>query len=316
MFIPGPTITLACFALVFYGCCLPNYLVRDQLMIAVQVTATSIPYDSAGVDDTSYRTSVPECSLSPSLEVSIASKCFDMFTATDAASATMDFTKESVDDGVVDSPPSRGPVRTPICSPSPLKRLCTSPSRQRSMSPTHPTSRTPQRQLYSGLEAVVLPRPLSIPSPPLVNLGETSRRPQPVIPVINIKGTRTTRSLGGVPRQVISSGNPLPQQNPLGSRPPVSRRASCTPRPYPAHVPLASPSSSRPSRSLDSLRRREGESFDLWFSRRSETLGTSYMRDSRHVALIRGTMKHQAAEAKLLENLAKLNGSKSKNMEP
>ena len=32
-----------------------------------------------------------------------------MFSATDAASAAIDFSKTDVNDGVVDSPPSRGP---------------------------------------------------------------------------------------------------------------------------------------------------------------------------------------------------------------
>ena len=46
-----------------------------------------------------------------------------MRSATDAASAAIDFSKGNVDDGANDSPPSRGPGRTPICSPSPLKRV-------------------------------------------------------------------------------------------------------------------------------------------------------------------------------------------------
>ena len=43
-------------------------------------------------------------------------------SAADAASAAIDYSKGDVEEGVVDSPPSRGPTRTLICSPSPLKR--------------------------------------------------------------------------------------------------------------------------------------------------------------------------------------------------
>jgi len=269
-----------------------------------------MPYVSADGDDTSYRTSLPERSVShsPSVAASFASRRYDLFTATDAASATMDFTKEGVDDGVVDSPPSRGPVRTPVCSPSPLKRLCTSPSRRRSMSPNPPACKTPQRQLYVGVEPLDLPQG---DTPSVVNTCGISRGPQPSIPTHNVRGTRTTRSLGGVPRQAFSTANPLPHPTSLGSRLPPSRRAS-TARPYPAHEGLTPPSSTRPSRSLDSIRRREGESYDTWFARRSETLGTSCMPNSRRADLLRGLLRQQEAEAKVLENSAKPNGSHSK----
>lgn len=282
--------------------------------VCFQVTATSIPYESAAAEDTSYMTSFPECSvsLSASVAASLASRRFDMFTATDAASATMDFTKDSVDEGVVDSPPSRGPVRTPVCSPSPLKRLCTSPSRRRSMSPNPPTCKTPQRQLYAGLEPLDVPQRDSIVTPSLVNVSGTSSGPQPPFPSNILQGTRTSRSVGGVSREPILKGNPLPNPKSVGTRPPPSRRASCTPRPYPAPEAFASPSTSRPSRSLDSLRRREGEGFDTWFARRSETLGTSFMVNSRRNDLIRGLVKQQQAEANSLENSAKLNDTKSK----
>ena len=43
-----------------------------------------------------------------------------MFLATDAASAAIDFSKTDVNDGVVDSPPSRGPWRSPVLSAFPL----------------------------------------------------------------------------------------------------------------------------------------------------------------------------------------------------
>ena len=48
------------------------------------------------------------------------SKPYVLFSATDAASAAIDFSKSNVDDGVVDSPPSQGLRRSPIVSPSPL----------------------------------------------------------------------------------------------------------------------------------------------------------------------------------------------------
>ena len=78
------------------------------------------------------------------------SKPYVMFSVTDAASAAIDFSKKDVNDGVVDSPPSRGPWRSPVLSGSPLQGSpCVghwhrSPSR----SPLRSPSRTPHRQLY------------------------------------------------------------------------------------------------------------------------------------------------------------------------
>jgi hypothetical protein len=71
-----------------------------------------------------------------------------MYSATDAASAVLDFSKGNVEDGVVDSPPSHNTGQTPVCSPSPLRDCRSTPIRQRSRSPTHHNVRTPQRQLY------------------------------------------------------------------------------------------------------------------------------------------------------------------------
>jgi hypothetical protein len=71
-----------------------------------------------------------------------------MYSATDAASVALDFSKGNVEDGVVDSPPSRSVGRMPVCSPSPLRDCRWTPIRQRSRSPTHHNVRTPQRQLY------------------------------------------------------------------------------------------------------------------------------------------------------------------------
>ena len=43
-----------------------------------------------------------------------------LFSATSAASVAIDFSKGNVEDGVVDSPSSRGPWRSPVVSASPL----------------------------------------------------------------------------------------------------------------------------------------------------------------------------------------------------
>ena len=84
------------------------------------------------------------------------SKPYVLCSATDAASAAIDFSKGNVKVGVVDSPPSRGVLRTPVCSPSPLKRIASTPSRMRSQSPTQRTEFTPNRKLYTDdiVEAV------------------------------------------------------------------------------------------------------------------------------------------------------------------
>ena len=84
------------------------------------------------------------------------SKPYVLCSATDAASAAIDFLKGNVEEGVVDSPPSHGVPRTPICSPFPLKRIASTPSRMRSQSPTERTEFTPNRKLYTDdiVEAV------------------------------------------------------------------------------------------------------------------------------------------------------------------
>jgi hypothetical protein len=38
-----------------------------------------------------------------------------MYSATDAASAAIDFAKGNVEDGIVNSPPSRDATRLPVC---------------------------------------------------------------------------------------------------------------------------------------------------------------------------------------------------------
>jgi hypothetical protein len=76
------------------------------------------------------------------------SKLYSMYSTTDAASAALDFSKGNVEDGIVDSPPSRSAGRTPLCSPFPLRDCRSTPIRQRSRSPMHHNVCTPQRQLY------------------------------------------------------------------------------------------------------------------------------------------------------------------------
>ena len=71
-----------------------------------------------------------------------------MFSATDAASAAIDFSKSNVDDGIVDSPPTRGLRRSPIVSPSPLQGSLCRPHSDRSSSPTPRSSNTRHRQLF------------------------------------------------------------------------------------------------------------------------------------------------------------------------
>ena len=89
------------------------------------------------------------------------SKPYVLFSATNAASAAIDFSKSNVDDGVVDSPPSRGLKRSPIVSPSPLRGSLCRPRSDRSSSPIPRSSNTPHRQLYrqcvdeAPLDAVV-----------------------------------------------------------------------------------------------------------------------------------------------------------------
>jgi hypothetical protein len=77
------------------------------------------------------------------------SKPYLMYSATDVASATVDFAKGNVEDSVVNSPPSRGTGRSPVCSPSPLRGCDWTPTGQCSYSLTEQTIRIPQRQLYS-----------------------------------------------------------------------------------------------------------------------------------------------------------------------
>ena len=60
----------------------------------------------------------------------------------------IDFSKSNADDGVIDSPPSRGLRRSPIVSPSPLQGSLCRPHSNRSSLPTPRSSNTPHQQLY------------------------------------------------------------------------------------------------------------------------------------------------------------------------
>ena len=73
------------------------------------------------------------------------SKSYMLCSAADAASAAIDYLKGNIEERVVNSPPSRGPVKTPICSLSPLK--WESSSRGCSFSSAHWTKAATSRRL-------------------------------------------------------------------------------------------------------------------------------------------------------------------------
>jgi hypothetical protein len=71
------------------------------------------------------------------------SKLYLMYSAINVALAAIDFAKGNVEDGIVNNPPSRDAARLPVCSPSPLRGYGSTPTRERSCSPTKGTIRTP-----------------------------------------------------------------------------------------------------------------------------------------------------------------------------
>ena len=83
------------------------------------------------------------------------SKPYVLFSATNVASAAIDFSKGNVEDGVVDSPPSRGPWRSPVVSASPLQGSPCTGGHDRSPSPNREPLKTPHRQLYKSGPIVV-----------------------------------------------------------------------------------------------------------------------------------------------------------------
>jgi hypothetical protein len=72
------------------------------------------------------------------------SKPYLMYSAIDAASAVVDFAKGNAEDDVVNSPPSHGTSRSPVCSPSPLWGYVWTPTGQCSCSMIERIVRTPQ----------------------------------------------------------------------------------------------------------------------------------------------------------------------------
>ena len=77
------------------------------------------------------------------------SKPYLMYSATDTASVTVDYAKGNIEDSVMNSPPSHGAGRLPVCSSSPLRGCNWTPTGQRSCLLTEKTVCTSQRQLYS-----------------------------------------------------------------------------------------------------------------------------------------------------------------------
>lgn len=124
--------------------------------------------------DKSLSVSYASASMGGSIRPSVFSGPFMMRTAEDAASNVIDFAKGDVEDGVVDSPPSRGPGRTPICSPSPLKRA--SSTQGCSFSPTSRADAGVSRKLdLHGGEATGDPRGEG------TLMGSPARMPSPAI---------------------------------------------------------------------------------------------------------------------------------------
>ena len=72
-------------------------------------------------------------------------KPYLMYSTIDAMSAVVDFAKGNVEDGVMNSPPSHGVGRLPVCSPSPLWRYGWIPIGQCSCSMKERIVRTPHR---------------------------------------------------------------------------------------------------------------------------------------------------------------------------
>ena len=105
------------------------------------------------------------------------SKPYMLCSATDTTSAAIDYLKGNIKDGVVDSPSSRGLVKTPICSLLLLKRA--ESSQRRSFSSAHRTKVATSRRLdLSELEAGNYPvGEDKVPSPkPLDTEDVTTRK--------------------------------------------------------------------------------------------------------------------------------------------
>ena len=96
--------------------------------------------------------SLQHCSISfPSgLGINQVPKSWILHTATNAASATMDYNKGMVDAGVVGSPLSRGLDKMCLSSPSSSRPIFTVSIRNRLVSPTQGVLAALQRRLYHG----------------------------------------------------------------------------------------------------------------------------------------------------------------------
>jgi hypothetical protein len=160
--------------------------------------------------------SIPECSASglEGFAPSPFSKPYVMFSATNAASTAIDYSKGNVEDGVVDSPLSRGLVLAPIFSPSRLKQSQSTLIHSRSASPGPRTEGTPKRQLYRcrdlTLHSFPTQRELAIgnftPSPNMALVPPASHShgsiKRPCLPR-NVED-RDTQSLSSQPTSLLS----------------------------------------------------------------------------------------------------------------
>ena len=81
------------------------------------------------------------------------SKPYMFRSATDAASAAINYSKGNIDEVIIDSPPSRGLERTPMCSSLPLKRI--SLSHRQLLSPTLRTDEAISCKLQLSLEGAI-----------------------------------------------------------------------------------------------------------------------------------------------------------------
>lgn len=251
------------------------------------------------------------------------SKPYLLRSATDAASAAIDYSKGDVEDGVVDSPPSRGPVRTPICSPSPLKRA--SSSRGYSLSPNPRTDARSSRKLNLPLDEAPehprlddgVPTPLGLPNIHIDGLKSTAALEDETRSVL-LRSTTDVTVLGledKGPRPLQSSGaTRSPSVDTLGKKQrisidyprPVKAKSTATQLPYMENV---NASLSRPPlRGSRSLSTSEAPQTSRWLKRKvsgaeSQSLcdalggGSWPIYRSRREDILKGLAKIKAQEA-------------------
>jgi len=75
-------------------------------------------------------------------------RLFMLRSTMDVVSMAIDFSKGNMKESVVDNLPSRGPVKTLICLPSPLKWTASTPNLLRSQSPTSRVEMMAHKKLY------------------------------------------------------------------------------------------------------------------------------------------------------------------------